>query len=435
MTEKTLIVGAGMTGLAAGLASGLPVLEAAEGPGGICSSYYLGPGETQPRPGGARDGCYRFEIGGGHWIFGGDPAVLHFLERLVEMRRYERRSSVFFPDSGLYVPYPIQNNLRFLEREVAVRSLEEMASPGGAVTTMQEWLESSFGPTLTERFFGPFHELYTAGLHRTIAPQDPYKSPVDLRLALRGAFQDAPAVGYNTTFLYPGDGLDEVARRMAARCRVEYGAAVTGFDVAAKELQLADGSRRPYDAVLSTLPLNRALAMADIRVDAPADPHTAVLVLNIGARRGAACPDDHWLYIPRSRAGFHRVGFYSNVDSSFLPGGAGDRVSIYVERAYPGDTARPTEPELEAYGREVVAELTAWGFIGEAEVVHPTWIDVAYTWSWPGSTWPRQALKALEAAGIHQVGRYGRWIFQGIADSVRDGFMAGSSFRPLDRPS
>ena len=32
---------------------------------------------------------------------------------------------------------------------------------------------------------------------------------------------------------------------------------------------------------------------------------------------------------------------------------------------------------------------------------------------------------ALEAHGIYQVGRYGRWAFQGIADSIRDGFIVG----------
>jgi hypothetical protein len=76
-----------------------------------------------------------------------------------------------------------------------------------------------------------------------------------------------------------------------------------------------------------------------------------------------------------------------------------------------------------------VAELQAWGFIEEAEVVDPTWIEVAYTWSWPGSRWKPEALRRLQEADIFQVGRYGRWIFQGIADSIRDGFYAGSSMR------
>ena len=35
----------------------------------------------------------------------------------------------------------------------------------------------------------------------------------------------------------------------------------------------------------------------------------------------------------------------------------------------------------------------------------------------------------LKSYGIYQIGRYGRWIFQGIADSIRDGFVIGSSLK------
>ena len=38
---SVVILGAGVTGLAAGVASGAPVFEAVETPGGICSSYYV----------------------------------------------------------------------------------------------------------------------------------------------------------------------------------------------------------------------------------------------------------------------------------------------------------------------------------------------------------------------------------------------------------
>jgi hypothetical protein len=75
-----------------------------------------------------------------------------------------------------------------------------------------------------------------------------------------------------------------------------------------------------------------------------------------------------------------------------------------------------------------VDELHEWGFIGRVEALHPTWIDVAYTWSWPGSRWATEALAMLEDKNIYQIGRYGRWRFQGIADSIRDGFAAGSSW-------
>ena len=58
----------------------------------------------------------------------------------------------------------------------------------------------------------PFHELYTAGLYKRIAPQDGYKSPVDLALTVQGAFGDAKSVGYNVSYLYPEGGLDGLTR-------------------------------------------------------------------------------------------------------------------------------------------------------------------------------------------------------------------------------
>ena len=74
-------------------------------------------------------------------------------------------------------------------------------------------------------------------------------------------------------------------------------------------------------------------------------------------------------------------------------------------------------------------ELQEWGFLEAAEVVDPTWIDVAYTWSWPGSAWPRLAMRALEQHGVFASGRYGRWTFQGIAESIREGLAAGATLR------
>jgi hypothetical protein len=62
-------------------------------------------------------------------------------------------------------------------------------------------------------------------------------------------------------------------------------------------------------------------------------------------------------------------------------------------------------------------------------VVDPTWIDVAYTWAWPESDWRRQALRILDEQDILMVGRYGRWTFQGIADSLRDGLFVGNTVR------
>ena len=430
--EKQFILGGGVTGLAAALSSGLPVLEAQAEPGGICSSYYMRPGteERLPQPPPDEE-VYRFEIGGGHWIFGGDPTVHRFIKRLTPVRTYSRRSSVYFAAQDLFVPYPLQNHLRFLGSETAGQALKELVKPGRPFQTMKEWLTESFGPTLGELFFYPFHDLYTAGLYEKIAPQDAYKSPVDLNQVIQGTFSEAQAVGYNVTFVYPIEGLNTLAQRMANLAQIHYDKRAIALDTRRKKLYFQDGGSLRYDSLISTLPLNQMMSLANLAIETEPDPYTSVLVLNIGAVRGRNCPDDHWLYNPDARSGFHRVGFYSNVDSSFLPQASrshADTVSIYVERAYVGGT-RPTPAEVIAYSKAVVAELQSWGFIEEAEVVDPTWIEVAYTWSWPGSRWKPEALRRLQELDIYQVGRYGRWVFQGIADSLRDGFYAGSSMK------
>ena len=430
--HNSFILGAGMTGLAAGLASGLPVFEASDAPGGICSSYYIRPGEKKRLHKLPDDGeAYRFEIGGGHWIFGGEPSIHRFINSQVSLKSYVRHSSVYFQDRDLYVPYPLQNHLRFLDKETIVQALAEMAEHQGTFKSMKEWMAKSFGPTLCELFFYPFHELYTAGLYDRIAPQDAYKSPVDLRLAIRGALDEAPAVGYNVTFVYPADDLNTLARRMASQCKMSYDKQVERIDFQGKEIMFADGTTKFYDQLISTLPLNKIMEITGLTVEQESDPCTSVIVLNIGAVREGRCPDQHWLYNTNTNSGFHRVGFYSNVDHSFLPKSAqtdGDRVSIYVERAY-ADGEKPTEEEIRQYGDMVVKELQQWGYIGDAEVVDPTWIEVAYTWNWPNSGWINEASKKLEEHGIYQVGRYARWSFQGIADSIREGFHAGISFR------
>jgi len=417
----SFILGGGVSGLAAGMESGFTVLEAEETPGGICASYYLRPGRATRLSEPPEDQeAFRFELGGGHWIFGADAEVLSLLNGFCPLAMYRRKATAFFPARGLHVPYPIQNHAEQFGAGMAARVLEETARARSAADTLRQWLEISFGPSLCREFFFPFHELYTAGLYHRIAPQDAYKSP-------------KAGTGYNVEFAYPSRGLDGLIREMAGRCRVRYASAVAAIDARARVLGLEDGSELAYARLISTLPLNRMLELTGLSVDAPADPWTSVLVLNIAARRGPNCPDCHWSYLSGSAAGFHRVGFYDNVERSFLPRSrraGNDLTSLYVERAFAGG-AKPTPPQCEAYAGRAVAELQGWGFIGETLLVDPTWIDVAYTWSWPGSPWKAQALAVLDGAGIVQVGRYARWRFQGIAESIRDGLIAGAAAKEL----
>lgn len=429
---STLVLGAGMTGLAAAGACGGVVLEREARPGGICTSYYMRPGSPERLPHAPEDGeAYRFEIGGGHWIFGGAADVLAMIDEVAPLARHARRSSVYFPSTGRYAGFPIQHNLRDLGPEAAERALAEIvAARPGEPRTMAEWLERTFGPTLNAAFFAPFQAAYTAGLWTRIAPQDGYKTPVSIAEVERGARGESAPAGYNLTFAYPEGGLDAVARSLAARCDVRYGAEARAIDPAARSVTLADGTVWTYDALLSTLPLDRTLAMSGVACGEDADPSTGVAVLNLGVRRGERCPRDHWVYVPGSAAGFHRVGFYDNVADPFLPAsrrGRGSHAALYVERAFHG--SRPSGDEQRAFVDAAIAELVRWGWIDGVDASDLTIVDCAYTWSWPGSRWRERAIDALERSGIRPVGRYGRWRFQGIAESIAEGLAAGRAAR------
>lgn len=436
---QVAILGAGMTGLAAGFASGLPVYEALEMSGGICASYYVPPGEGKRLCRAPQDEeAYRFEIGGGHWIWGGDPLVLRLIRSLAPAKSYERSAAVYLPDRDLFIPFPIQYHLRYLGSKVAVQALHEMVQAVTAnhqASTMADWLEANFGQTLCKLFFHPFHELYTAGLWKTIAPQDTSKSPVNLSLAIQGSFEEVSHIGYNANFIYPVQGLNALAQGLAAKCNIQYGKRVVNIDIEGKIVYFSDGSTIRYKYLVSTIPLNRMIEICGLTLDAEPEPFTSVLVVNIGAMKGPRCPGEHAIYIPTTKTGFYRVGFYSNVDASFLPASARkaqEYVSIYVQKAYLGNK-KPGDEKVEGLSQAVVSELQEWGWIKEAEVVDPTWVDVAYAWSVPGSKWRQSALQVLEAHGIFQVGRYARWLHhltaQGISESLRNGLVAGAALR------
>jgi len=365
---KTVILGAGISGLAAAYKTGGTVYEAMAQPGGICLSYYVS--------------GYRFENGGGHWIFGADKSVERFIGKFVECKRYERKAGVYY--NTIY-PYPIQN---YFKKQI----------PMSPIGTMQHYLLNRFGDKLSRMFFFPFNEKYTAGLYDKIVPQDPQKNPKDTQ-------------GYNAEFIYPKNGLDDLINRVAEGVDIRYRKKAHKIDPDKKLVYFADGDSVKYDRLICTLPLNKTCELLH-HPWTPGLIYNSTQVLNIGATPGRNIPKEHWLYVPHCKSGFHRVGFYTNVDHSFAPK---NRVALYVEWA----VQEYKVPLL----KEAIKELQGWGFINKVDVTDTCYIDIAYTWTPPGSEEKESLLSMVEDCGIEQIGRYGRWHFQGIAESIKEGLV------------
>lgn len=369
---KGIILGAGFTGMAAGIKTGWPIYEMKNTPGGICRSYI-------------KDG-YQFEDGGGHWIFGKGEG-LEYMKSLVELKTYERRAGVYY---NTIFPYPFQTSA---QEEIQANEW-----------SMKGWLRSTFSKEECNLFFNPFNEKYTAGLYDNIIQYDEYKTP------------PAGSKGFVSTFHDPVDGLSSLVDKMAEKCNIHYGRRVLGMDTERKEVYFSDGKVVEYDQMISTIPLDQLLMMCG-KTDFDL-PRTSVLVLNIGAAKGVNLPNHHWLYIPFCKSGFYRIGFYSNVEEDKAPTG---KVGIWVEMAL--RDVSYTDLDIEAIEDEVVEELQRWGFIGEVDVVDPTWVPCAYTWMRSISHRDEQ-LKWLKERDIISIGRYGRWHFCGMTQSIEMGFKA-----------
>jgi protoporphyrinogen oxidase len=176
---KGVILGSGITGLAAAIKTGYPIYEFKDVPGGICRSYSkLG---------------YHFDNGGGHWIFG-DQSIKNVIHSFSPVINYTRKAAVKIDTT---IDYPIQ---KYFEEEEPV-----------SVGSMKSWLRSKFGNQLCQLFFYPFNNKYTAELYDSIVQDDPLKSP------------DPREPGYNDKFSYPVAGLDDLVDNMAKKCTIHYG--------------------------------------------------------------------------------------------------------------------------------------------------------------------------------------------------------------------
>jgi protoporphyrinogen oxidase len=358
---KTIILGAGITGLSAGIKTGATIYEATDSPGGICKTYKMN--------------GYTFENGGGHWVFG-DPSKV---EKFVEVDTYNRKASV---SMNTFFKYPIQSAIS-----------KSKCSKG----SLKEWLLNKFGAEMCSMFFFPFNDKYTDGLYDTIIQDDGFKSPVSGK-------------GYNDQFAYPKNNLSELVKKMSEGLDIRYNKKAESISMKRKEVRFKDGEVVKYDRLISTLPLSVLLEMVGVKC--PDLIHTSTCVLNIGAKRGANCPTDHWVYVPFCKSGYYRVGFYSNVNSSFAPEGC---VSIYVERA-----SKDGVVDINHYPSEVIDELQSLKWIESVHVLDISWISHGYTWLTPHNN-REYYLQLLKDNGITSTGRYGRWKFQGIAESIKDG--------------
>lgn len=445
------ILGAGLAGLSTAYhlrragCRALALYEREERPGGLCRSEARG-GFTFDRT--------------GHFLHLRTPEMKRLASRLLgpQLATVTRNSWVF--SQGVYTRYPFQTNTYGLPVETVKEVLlgyiearcETSRVPRAACHvpksgrglleprhSFERWVYETFGAGIAKHFMIPYNEKLWGVPARLLTTEwmGRYVPPAPLEKVIEGALTDkAAGEGYNAVFRYPRQGgIETLVRALAARAGpVSLGTEAVAIDLRRRRIELSDGSRADYAALVSTLPLPELAArlrpVPDSVRDAAAKLRWAsVFALSLGLRA------DHtegrqWVYVPERRFSFYRVGCFSNAASSMAPPG---QAAVWAERSFlPGHP-----PDRSAARREMLEGLRQMGWLRSRRDIAAEWlleIPHAYvTYDAHHRAATRTILRWLERHGIHSIGRYGRWEYSSMEDALLQG--AATAQRLLERQS
>jgi protoporphyrinogen oxidase len=423
--RAVVILGGGLTGLSAAVhleGIGSVVLEREREVGGLCRTT-------------VEDG-FTFDCTG-HLLHLRDAGIRDLVERLLPgaLVAHERRALVH--SKGVLTAYPFQANLHGLPVPVItecvagfVEALLKRAREGEPDVerlSFRAWAESTFGRGIASHFMIPYNaKLWRTDLEEIECGWVSWSIPrPSLHEILGGAFgATVRGLGYNPTFLYPrSGGIRVLPEALAARAgEVRLGAEADAVDARTRTVRLRGGGTLTYEALISTLPLDRLLL---ITTGLPEELRRAgrrlraVRVLNVclGIDR-ENLSRAHWIYFPEPEYSFYRIGFPTSLASSMAPRGCS---SVWAERSIgrterfdPEEVVETTASDLRRAGILRSSDRIVYSRVG---VLDPAYViyDRFRARSVPG------VLQALAGHGIHAAGRFGAWEYSSMEAAIRAG--------------
>jgi len=421
--DKIVIIGAGPTGLGAAYRlrelgyHNWVVFEKNTCVGGLAASF-------------TDDVGFTWDIGG-HVLFSRYDYFDKLFEKVMARQYLEHDRKAFIRTLDRWVPYPFQNNLRYLPKEIVLECLTGLidtmtSSSGEPPRTFLDWINAVLGSGIAKHFMVPYNTKMWA------YPLDQMDknwvansvSVVDVKKALKNVILELDEVswGINRTFKFPlRGGTGDLFARMVPYVKenLRHRHTVVQVNADKRQVVLNDGSIHTYDALINTAPLPRFVKMMtplDPALATAADKlwYNSVLVVGVGLKKQLDS-DTCWMYFPGPRSPFYRATFLSNYSPFNVPNGDVEHYSsIMCEVAYL-DTTRPTNDDA--------IERTLHGLIAEGlienkdrdSIVSTYLIEAEY--AYPIPTLERDAALRviqphLESYGIYSRGRFGAWRYE-----------------------
>ena len=423
--KKTVVIGGGLAGLSAAfhLQEYEPlVFEKESVIGGLCRSI-------------AQDG-FTFDVTG-HLIHLKHQYTKNLIAQILpdHLQPHERLAAIH--SKGVRTPYPFQANTHGLPldvvKECLVGFVETLQRGPAESRNFYDWVMNTFGSGIAKHFMVPYNEkFWKRDLRNIVADTATWSIPKPkLEEVVNGALGVTnKGMGYNPKFLYPKNGgidcLPQALARPLNAIHTEH--TLESIDSRRKVVRFSNGREEQYDTLVSTISLP---LLYRLLADTPDDLRTAadklailsVLDFNVGVDR-PNISDQHWIYFPEDQYIFSRVGFPSNFSSTVAPPGTS---SIYIEITHQPD-ARPNLTE--AYDR-AITDLQKCGVLrSDDRILTVNTINITHAYVVFDEHRQRhidRLLGYLESNDIFPAGRYGRWEYFSMEDSILSGKSASDT--------
>jgi len=417
---QTVIIGAGPTGLGAGwrlneLKNQCSIYEAKPYVGGLSSSFVDQAGFT-------------WDVGG-HVLFSHYPYFDQVVEQALNGQYYQHERESWIRILQTWVPYPFQNNIRYLPDEAlqeCLTGLRELKSSPSSAQNFLEWMKLVFGKGIVKYFMEPYNrKVWGAPLEKMSKEWIGERvSVIDLARIKKNIADQRDDVnwGPNNLFKFPHQGGTGAIFRGIANFfqeQIYLTHEVVSVDLQKKHVLFKNGSTVAYDILINTMPIDRFVSCC---MNAPNTicksssqlVHNSGLIVGlgiVGQREDRKC----WMYFPEDNSPFYRVTNFHNYSPAHVPGGRSDQYfSLMCETTY-----SPTKPvDKDQIIADTVKGLLASGLLNQKEqkhIVSRYLIDIPY--SYPVPTLQRDESLAemnswLEAHDVYSRGRFGAWKYE-----------------------
>ncbi|MGB2603299.1 MAG: FAD-dependent oxidoreductase [Candidatus Sulfotelmatobacter sp.] len=368
---------------------------------------------------------------GGHVIFSHYPYFDKLVDDMLGTEENQLVRESWIVKENSWIPYPFQNNLRYLPKSTQLSCLLGAAKAAGNKNSheslnFRDWILATFGEGIAEAFMFPYNsKVWTTPLEEMSKSWMAERvSVVDFKRLLENVIYERDDVGWgpNNKFRFPlHGGTGEIYRRMAQRFpdKVKTGKQLAAVDVAHRRVSFSDGSGDTYDVLISTGPLDLLVGMlapgeSSLQDAAAALQHNNLLVLGIGLEKKIET-GKCWIYFTDPDMPCYRATYFSHYSPFNVPNGDTERYSsLMCEMSFrAGETPDPSQVLDQVISYLIRAQMLEESDRGR--IVSRYHNQVAY--SYPIPTLGRdRALATLQPAlmekAIYSRGRFGAWRYE-----------------------